>query len=142
MKYNEAEQLITSGSLVFFKSKTFIQKVVSVFTRGRFAHVGFAFWVTGETGERLLMFVDTAPGGKKIAMLKSYKHCVMEIIDVGLDWKKVESLALKDTGTTKYSYLDAIILGIEKTFGISLTRKTYGEVCSEFAARILSNGRI
>lgn len=60
----------------------------------------------------------------------------------GLDWDKVEDLALQNTGVTHYSYLDALILGVEKFFGVSLTSKTHGEVCSEFAARILAAGGI
>ena len=82
MKYNEAVSQIKNGDLVFFKSSNFVQKVISFFTRGKFAHVGFAFWMTDNTGHRQLMFVDMAPGGKKIAMLASYQKSKMEIVNV------------------------------------------------------------
>lgn len=82
MTYDEAVLQIRSGDLVFFRSTNLIQKLVAVFTRGKFAHVGFAFWMTDGSGDKQLMFVDTAPGGKKIAMMASYQRSKMEIVSV------------------------------------------------------------
>jgi hypothetical protein len=62
----------------------------------------------------------------------------MEIVSCGLNWDKVAGFALKNTGTSHYSYIDAILLGIEKTLRINVFNKPRGEVCSEYVAAVLN----
>jgi hypothetical protein len=141
--YAEAEKVIKSGDLVFFKAGTLIQKMVAFFTRGAFSHVGIAFWMENNAGEETLFFVDSAPGsGRKISLLSSFSRHKMEIVSCGLDWDKVAGFALKNTGTSHYSYIDAIMMGIEKTLRINIFNKPRGEVCSEFVAAVLNKGEI
>ena len=94
--------------------------------------------MSDDYGNRRLFLVDSAPGGRKVALFSAYVgHNEFEIVDIGMKWNDVAEFALDKTGHVKYNYLDAFILGVERTFGIEILKKPLGEVCSEFVARIL-----
>jgi hypothetical protein len=138
MKYSEVRDSIKDGSIVFFKAHRPMQKLVAFFTRGKFSHVAFVFWMHDDYGNKRLFLVDSAPGGRKVALFSAYVgKNEIEVVDIGLNWNDVAEFALDKTGHVKYSYLDALILGIERTFKFELVKKPFGEVCSEFVARIL-----
>ena len=145
MKYDAVRNDLKDGQVVFFNAVTWPQKIISIFTRGPFSHVGMLVWMTDSTGTRKLMCIESSFGGARIVQLRSYLPRGMTVVDVGLDWAKCAERALNDTGSLHYNIPNLALIGIKSILsqlGLKQLAKKVkpmkgGEVCSEFVATLL-----
>lgn len=84
-----------------------------------------------------------AQGGtaRRVINLSCYeKLSDMHVVSPPKDWNTVAPVALVELGFQKYSYIDAIYVGLREFllqyFDIKIAEKRLGEICSEFVARI------
>ena len=56
ISYEKIRNYIKDGDVVFVANKsTIVAKVIQFFTRSRYSHVGFAFWIEAAGRDRLMM---------------------------------------------------------------------------------------
>lgn len=146
MNYSLVRSSLKNGQIVFFNATTWTQKLVSMGSGGKFAHVGILVWMTDSNQTAKLMCIESSWGGARLVQLSSYAYRGMTIVDIGLDWERCSDSAFNDTGRLRYSLLNLIMVGtksILETVGLLwLANKikrisTKGEICSEFVATLL-----
>jgi len=143
MTYKDARKTIQDGDIVFVRNKNTVSaKVVRVFTRSLYSHVGFAFWIEA-AGKRRLMMVEAQGGAKRrIVNMSYYRENELDIIQAKEDWNIIGDQALSQLGLVSYGWGEAAYVGLRETllkvFNVQIPRKDFpGEICSEYVARIL-----
>ena len=144
MDYETVREVVTDGTLVFFKAKTWGQKLISWITNGEFSHCGICTWVIDSLGQKRLMLLESTSGGCRLVNLSSYMGREARLIDINLAWEIIAKSATDKAGVIKYSPFDFVIIGL-KDIMLSLGLKkfaeclpnTKGEVCSEFLASLI-----
>ena len=142
MNYFEIRDTIKSGDIVFMKRRNgkfnFWHKLITLFTKGPFWHVGVAFWAIDKvSGIPRLYILEAYDGGRRIVNLGFYRNYELEVIESPREWTEYAEEALSRVGEVEYGYLDFIAIGLKEKFGIKLTNFK-GEVCSEFVATLLN----
>ncbi len=142
--YEEARTDVQDGDVVFVHGSKFrpLQYIVMYFTDSPFAHVGLAFWVTLEGGERRLMMVE-AQGGSRRRMINmsTYRDRNIDVIKAPRPWEEIsqEALDRERLGRSKYGWFDAVYIGLREKLSryirLPVTHFS-GEICSEFVARL------
>ena len=141
--YEEARKLIQSGDVVFVRNKKgFVASVIRFFTRSKYSHVGFAFWVEIEGTPRLLMLEAQGGAKRRIVNISFYKEEKLDIIAAPKPWRDIAPTAMENLGQVAYGWLEAGYVGIREALmkgpGWTLPYKDMpGEICSEFVARML-----
>jgi hypothetical protein len=120
-----------------------LPRLIQFFTKSRFSHVGILFWMVTPLGQKRLMIVE-AQGGTTLRVQDFDFYCKrpLAIVAAPKDWSTYEAAALERIGQVKYSYLEAIYVGLRdfcfKYLGFRLPKRDFpGEICSEFVARCL-----
>lgn len=146
LSYEEGRLLVKDGSLVFFKARKWSQRLVTLFTGGKYSHCGILVWMESQ-GQRRLMLVEAFVGGTRIINLRSYSDRDMLILDLGVDWANSEASKklLDKTGRNPYGFLDFISIGVKDLstkIGFPVRMPNFaGEVCSELVANyLIDNG--
>lgn len=151
MDYELVRNEIKDGQIVFINAVTLGQKIISVFTGGKFSHVGFVVWMTDSTGNKKLMCLESSVGGARLVQLRAYLERGMTIVDIGLKWEDCAGSAFGDTGVLHYNVTNLVLIGIKtllQKVGLDFLAKYVrsagsGEVCSEFVATLLEeNGYV
>ena len=141
--YDEARKLIQSGDVVFVRNKKgIVASVIRMFTRSKYSHVGFAFWVEIEGRSRLMMLEAQGGAMRRIVNISFYKGLELDVIATPKPWNEVAPNAMESLGQVGYGWLEAGYVGIRellmKTMGWTLPYKDLpGEICSEFVARMI-----
>ena len=126
MTYEEARALIRSGDLLAWRGSGPIGWLIRHVTGGSHTHVGVAWRF------RDRLFVLEAQEGRGVQIRALSRALPCDWIRTNNPWgKAAEQAALERLGLP-YSYRDALRTGL----GLSQIR--YGDICSEYAARVLS----
>ena len=139
--YTYLRSKIKSGHIVFFGAQTWKQKIVTLFTGGKFSHCGIAVWLTDGVEDRL-MLIEATHGGRRVVSLSSYANRFFNVLDVGLKYSDIATDIMSQTGAVPYGNLDFVKIGLKDLmlkFGIkTMLPDSPGEVCSEFVAETLA----
>lgn len=141
--YVEARSLINDGDVVFIRNKnTIVAKAIRFFTKSKYSHVGFAFWIETAGRKRLMMVEAQGKANRRVVNMSFYAGVELDVIAAPRDWCEIGNVALGRLGQVEYSWLEAAYVGIRefllKYFQIEIPRKDFpGEICSEYIARIL-----
>lgn len=144
--YDQARDRIQNGDIVFIKNKSGILPwIIRLFTSSSYSHVGIAFWVTVEDTARLMIAETQGGVNRRILNLSYYASSEMDIVKAPVPWPLYFETALHHLGKEKYGWLDACYIGIREFFIKKLNirlpiRNFYGEICSEYVARLLIRG--
>lgn len=141
--YEQARDKINDGDLIFIRNATtFTSKIIRFFTRSPYSHVGIAFWATIGHKQRLL--VVEAQGGTKrrVVNMGFYALHNIDVVSAPRNWEEYATEALENIGVQDYGWFEAGYVGLRETllhyFNWALSaRDLPGEICSEFAARLL-----
>ena len=143
--YEEYRDSIENGDILFFyKGKKLFSKIIQYTTGGPYCHCAIAFNLTIKGCDKKRVFVvEEHAGGQRIVTLSSCvsKYHGFSLMKNPVDWPKYGPELIGRAGFTKYSYLDALSIGIRENFGIILSDQA-GEVCSEMIAKMLINNGV
>ena len=143
LSYEEARIQIESGDVVFIHGSKFrpLQYITMYFTDSPFAHVGLAFWMLTEKGDKRLMMVEAQGGARRrIINMSSYRDRKIDVVRAPCPWNEISDQALARLGKAHYGWIDAIYVGIREKLARYIRLPTThfsGEICSEYIARIL-----
>lgn len=144
MIYEEGRLLFKNGDVVFFSSgrPNFVRSVIRWFTRGKFYHVGIAFWAFTADGPARLMLAEAQPDGFRIINLRSYSGRDMEVMRCPVAWSRISNSVVGPAGGIKYSLVDLLLVGMHERFGMKIPENHDGTrgVCSVIVSRILQAG--
>lgn len=141
--YDQARDKINDGDIIFIRNAfTFTSKIIRLFTRSKYSHVGIAFWaIIG--GEERLMIVE-AQGGtrRRIVNMSFYAKNQIDVVAAPRPWPEYAKRALENIGLEEYGWFEAIYVGIRESLltylNIILSPKDLpGEICSEYVAKML-----
>ena len=141
MNYEEMRSKAKDGDIIFLTVDTgnFLSRLTSRFTRSRFTHAAFVFWLK----ERLMLVESTTHGGIRIVLASTYSERNFELVSPNTEWSAIEIKALSKSGTTKYGWFSAFYIGLREfcktNFGLKLPmlKGNNNKACSEFVAEIL-----
>ena len=103
MNYTQARGLIQSGDLLAWSGETFIGRVIKVWTRGKYSHVGIAVWL----GSRLYVVELREFRGAQIVPLSNTKN--FEWVKADVNWSDgLEDYALSKIGLLEYGYMNVV----------------------------------
>ena len=125
MRYDEARSSIRSGDLLAWRGEGFVGRLIRHWTGASWSHVGIAWRFRGR------VFVLEAREGSGVG-LRAVSNCLpFDHIGADSHWSEdVESFALEHLGKP-YSYPDFVRAGLGLRPGFE------GEICSEYAAKVL-----
>ena len=131
MNYSTNKKLIKSGDVILWSGSGFSARVVRLFTRSRWSHVGIAVW----WGDRL-MVLDSYPFKGTRARLLSHDLKNAFWLPSGANWsRRAQGFAL-DELDKRYSFQN-----LWKTlWGLNLVKKEYH--CAQYVAAVLSKAGI
>lgn len=125
MQYEAARGVIRSGDLLAWRGRGPISWLIRHVTGGSHTHAGVAWRFRGR------LFVLEAREGRGVQIRALSQATPFDWIVTGIAWTDdAERVALAGLGRP-YSYRDAI----RTAFGLSQRRP--GDICSEYAARVL-----
>lgn len=141
MNYEEMRSKAKDGDIIFLTvdATNFLSRLTSRFTRSRFTHAAFVFWMK----ERLMLVESTTHGGIRIVLASTYSERNFELVSPNTEWSAIEIKALSKSGTTKYGWFSAFYIGLREfcknNFGLKLPmfKTNKNKACSEFVAEIL-----
>lgn len=142
LSYEAARNRIRNGDIVFIKDRMgFLGSIIRFLTRSRYSHVGIAFWMDSGGVSRLMMVEAQGGTNRRIVNLSKYRGINLDVVEAPEDWNIVAEIALAQLSEVPYGYIEAAYVGVveamQKYFNITLPRKNfYGEICSEFVARV------
>lgn len=126
MRYDEARALIRSGDLIAFRGEGWLSRLIRAATGGSWSHVGVAWCFR----DRVFILEARETQGVTIRALSEVGRFDW-ISTAPIAWTdRAETAALADLGRS-YSYADAALVGI------GLSPATHGEICSEYASKVL-----
>jgi hypothetical protein len=141
--YRTIRPQIEDGDLVFVRNGTTLtSKVIQVCTRSIYSHVGIAFWTQIASTRRLMVIEAQGGSTRRIISMSFYENAGLDIIKAPRPWEEYADEALESVGQAKYGWMDAFYVGMRegafKYFNTTLPFRDFsGEICSEFAARML-----
>jgi len=131
MIYKDARKKIKSGDLLVWSGNSIFGKIIKLFTRSKYTHVGIAWKI----GRRILIIESVEGYGVRI--FPASKNLPFYVIHTDVKWtKELESIALSRVGH-QYSWTGCV-LGF---FGINPPKDKRWQ-CAEFANDILFNAKI
>ena len=141
--FRNAQPTIRDGDLIFVRNKNaWFSKIIRFATRSQYSHVGIAFWIT-VAGKEHLMVIE-AQGGteRRIITMDYYSDTGIDVIRAPRVWSEYCDVAFEQVGKLKYGWREAIYVGLRellfKYAKIRLPPRDFdGEICSEFAARMM-----
>ncbi len=142
--YSEIRQLFKNGDIVFFSKgkKNLVRRAITWFTGGPFYHVGIAFWIELDHGEKRLMLAEAQPDGFRIINLRFYNDRDMTVFSCPVDWAIIREAVTGAAGGVQYSLADLAMVGLHERFGTPISQrfKSSGGVCSTIVADMLKTG--
>jgi len=140
MDYQTARSLFKNGDLVFFSRGhwNIVRRLIVFFSKGKYYHVGVAFWAKiGD--ENRLMLIESQPGGLRIINMGFLEDRDMTVFRCPVDWDIISSEMLDSTGRISYDFVDVAMIGLHERFGVPISRKITGkgEVCSVYISKML-----
>lgn len=125
MRYDEARPLIRSGDLIAFRGEGWLSRLIRSLSGGSWSHVGIAWVFRGR------VFLLEAREGRGVGIRALSEVGAFDWIGINGNWSEaVEALALELLGR-EYAYADAVLVGL------GLAPRAHGEICSEYAGRIV-----
>lgn len=140
MKYDIARPLFRNGDIVFFHGRGWMRKLVQWCTKGRYHHVGIAFWCNVGDIDRLLI-AEAQPDGYRLVNLGYCEGQDLTVFRCPVDWDAIQNIVINSTGKVKYDFIDLILVGLHERFGLPIPSRLTGpgDICSVITAKILQS---
>lgn len=141
--YRAARSTILDGDLIFVRNGTSLtSKTIQTVTKSIYSHVGIAFSTTIADKSRLMIVEAQGGTARRIINMSFYENDSLDVVRAPRPWLEYADEALESVGRIKYGWMEAAYVGIRegalKHFSWKLPFKDFsGEICSEFAARMV-----
>lgn len=144
--YELFKKSIQDGDIIFLRDcTTCVSKIIQWFTVSPYSHVAIAFWETIGDDRRLMLVEAQGGSTRRILNASYYSNCDMDALVSPRPWSEIKQAALANVGVLKYSYTDAILVGVKdmlkKRLGLGsgeiADSNKDDEICSQFVAEVL-----